>query len=158
MLPPVERARLLAAVRRAEQRISSGNGRDELISELRAIVAGAHEPAQRDRITIKVDGKHIVVPIASMDWIEAVDDYVRIHVGRTSYLVRGTMQAFERELPTFLRIHRSALVNAERIREASITPQGDYRLTLSDGTRLPTGRSYRETVAEYLRSLAVETK
>jgi two-component system LytT family response regulator len=158
VLKPVERERLLAAVGRARKRVATGDGRDALVNELRAIVASVRAPAQRDRITIKVDGRHIVIPIATMDWIEAVDDYVRIHVGRTSYLVRGTMQAFERELPTFLRIHRSALVNADRIREASVTPQGDYRLTLHDGTRLPTGRSYREAVAEYLRSLAIEAR
>ena len=109
-----------------------------------------------DRLAIRVDGKHLLLPTESIDWIEAVDDYVRIHIGKTSHLVRATLASFQLRLPAaFMRIHRSAIVNTTRIKEVFPNEQGDYRITLHDGTRLPSGRSYRGAVADFLRSLTV---
>jgi two-component system LytT family response regulator len=161
VLKPVEPDRLLLAVKRAKQRLRGSDPVPQLlvVDQLRNFLGDAQRDRPLDRIAVKVDGKHLFLVTSSIDWIEAVDDYVRLHIGRTSHLVRGTLQAFEKQLPTqFLRIHRSAIVNTSQVREASSTLQGDYRLTLHDGTRLPSGRSYRAAVADFLKSLAVDTK
>jgi two-component system, LytTR family, response regulator len=154
VLKPVARDRLLQAVSRAKARLAApesgaGESMRRLVEEMRALRTA-------DRLAIRVDGKHLLLPSESIDWIEAVDDYVRIHLGKTSHLVRGTLASFQARLPAaFMRIHRSAIVNTTRIKEVFPNEQGDYRITLHDGTRLPSGRSYRSAVADFLRSLAV---
>ncbi|HEY7898530.1 MAG TPA: response regulator [Gemmatimonadaceae bacterium] len=155
VLKPVARDRLLQSVTRAKTRIASPNGTSDM-AEFRQFVEEMKVSRGLDRLAIRVDGKHLLLPTESIDWIEAVDDYVRIHTGKTSHLVRGTLASFQSRLPAlFMRIHRSAIVNTSRIKEVFPNAQGDYRITLLDGTRLPSGRSYRGAVAEFLRSLTV---
>lgn len=159
VLKPVERERLLLALERAKERRRDGTTRQVATQQVNNILQAMHHAPALDRIAIRVDGKHIFLAPSTIDWVEAVDDYVRLHVGRTTYLVRGTLQAFVSQLPPqFLRVHRSAVINTERVREVSSTPQGDYRLTLQDGTRLPAGRSYRGAVADFLRTFTVEQR
>lgn len=155
VLKPVARDRLLQAVARAKTRFASPRAASEVAS-LRQFVEEMKASRGVDRLAIRVDGKHLLLPTDSIDWIEAVDDYVRIHIGKTSHLVRGTLTSFHDRLPPlFMRIHRSAIVNTSRIKEVFPNAQGDYRITLLDGTRLPSGRSYRTAVSEFLRSLTV---
>lgn len=155
VLKPVARDRLLQAVSRAKVRLASPQGASE-VTQLRKFVEEMQQSRGAERLAIRVDGKHLLLPTESIDWIEAVDDYVRIHTGKTSHLVRGTLTSFHSRLPAmFMRIHRSAIVNTSRIKEIFPNAQGDYRVTLQDGTRLPSGRSYRAAVAEFLRSLTV---
>lgn len=155
VLKPVERDRLLQAIAHAKARLVAHDGAP-LVSDIRQLVEEMRGLRTSDRLAIRVDGKHVLLPTESIDWIESVDDYVRIHLGKTSHLVRGTLASFQSRLPTvFMRIHRSAIVNTSRIKEVFPNEQGDYRITLQDGTRLPSGRSYRSTVAEFLRSLTV---
>jgi two-component system, LytTR family, response regulator len=157
VLKPVARDRLLQAVSRAKERLeSSADAAPAAAESLRHFVEEIKASRAAERLAIRVDGKHLLLPTESIDWIEAVDDYVRIHMGKTSHLVRGTLASFHARLPSaFMRIHRSAIVNTSRIKEVSPNEQGDYRITLHDGTRLPSGRSYRAAVGEFLRSLTV---
>ena len=155
VLKPVARDRLLQAVSRAKARLASPDG-PRHIEHLMKFVEEMKASRDAERLAIRVDGKHVLVPTDSIDWIEAVDDYVRIHMGKGSHLVRGTLTSFQGRLPSlFMRIHRSAIVNTARIKEVFPNEQGDYRVILQDGTRLPSGRSYRASVAEFLRSLTV---
>jgi two-component system LytT family response regulator len=155
VLKPVARDRLLQAVARAKTRLVSADGSSGAENLMR-FVEEMKTSRVADRLAIRVDGKHLLLVIDSVDWIEAVDDYVRIHIGKSSHLVRGTLTSFHAKLPAaFMRIHRSAIVNTTRIREIFPNDQGDYRITLQDGTRLPSGRSYRTVVADFLRSLTV---
>jgi two-component system LytT family response regulator len=155
VLKPVARDRLLQSVARAKTRLASPRSIPEM-EQLREFVNEMKAARGIDRLAIRVDGKHLLLPTDSIDWIEAVDDYVRIHTGKTSHLVRGTLSSFHTRLPPlFMRIHRSAIVNTSRIKEVFPNAQGDYRITLLDGTRLPSGRSYRSAVGEFLRSLTV---
>lgn len=152
VLKPVARDRLLQSVTRAKARLAA----PVESPDIRQFVEEIKASRGADRVAIRVDGKHLLLPTESIDWIEAVDDYVRIHTGKTSHLVRGTLTSFHGRLPAlFMRIHRSAIVNTSRIRDVFPNAQGDYRFTLLDGTRLPSGRSYRTAVAEFLRSLTV---
>ena len=170
VLKPVDQDRLLESVRRAKHRVAAAESgsaiREEeevrarlaaLISEASAAVAttrGASTPVQpgADRIAVKGDGRVVFVRTADVDWVEAMDNYVRLHVGREAHMMRGTLSHLEERLapPTFLRIHRSTIVNVERIREIQPWFAGDYVLILSDGTKLTTGRRYRATVKALL--------
>lgn len=155
LLKPVARERLLEAVLHAKSRVTSLRSESQ-VARFREFVDEIAAARKTDRLAIRVDGKHVLVPMESIDWVEALDDYVRIHTGKTSHLVRGTLGSFHSRLPApFMRVHRSAIVNTNRIREVYPNAQGNYRITMMDGTRLPSGRSYRAVVGEFLRSLTV---
>lgn len=147
IMKPIERERLTAAVDRAARSVrltARELAEPPQAAALARLLADA--PATRpDRIAIRLDGRVLFVRPADIDWIEAADDSVRFHVGRAVYEQRDTLARLEQRLPAgrFLRIHRSAIVNVERIRELQPWFQGDWVVILADGTKLTTGRSYR---------------
>ena len=98
------------------------------------------------RLVVKSGGRIVFLRVDEIDWVEAADNYVRIHAGRESHLIRETLQSLEGRLnpEKFLRIHRSTLVNLDRIRELQPIFHGDYLVKLNDGTELTLSRSYRE--------------
>jgi two-component system, LytTR family, response regulator len=100
----------------------------------------------RDRLVVKSSGRIYFVRITDIDWCEAAGNYVRLHVGSQTHLVRDTMAHVESDLdPTqFVRIHRSAIVNVDRIQELQSSFGGEYIVLLRDGTRLTLSRGYRE--------------
>lgn len=160
VLKPVDRDRLLEAVGRAKRSIDRPPGPEAdrdvharlaaLVAEVSAAVAttAATGGAGVARLAVKGDGRVVFVRTADVDWIEAMDNYVRLHVGRETHLMRETLSHLEQRLParSFLRIHRSTIVNVERIREVQPWFAGDYVLILVDGTKLTTGRRYRAAV------------
>jgi two-component system LytT family response regulator len=153
VLKPVDRARLAEVLGRAKGAIRCG-AVDDIDARLAALlerVRARHR--QQDRLAIKVEGRIVFVQVEEIDWLEAVDNHVRVHVGRTSHLVRGTLSAFERRLTAgqFLRVHRSAIVNVARIAEVQPWFGGDHVIILHDGTRLTSGRSYRQRVHDFLQ-------
>ena len=87
-----------------------------------------------------------------IDWIEAADNYVCLHVGRESHLLRGTMASVEQRLDVrkFLRIHRSTIVNLDRVIELAPLFHGDYAVRLRDGTELVLSRNCKEKLLEPL--------
>ena len=88
------------------------------------------------------------VPHAEVDWIESQGDYACLHAGPRDFLVRETMASLERRLEDrFLRIHRSAIVNVERVRELRSCENGDFRVLLEGGAELRLSRTHREAVA-----------
>ena len=105
-----------------------------------------------DRLVVKSGGRVYFLKIEEIDWIEAAGNYVRLHTSRDSHLVRDTMNNVESRLDTsrFLRIHRSTIVNLERIKELQPWFHGDYVVLLRDGTRLTLSRSYRDRLHEIL--------
>jgi len=110
--------------------------------------AAAHAAGgnRRDRLVIKSSGRIYFVRIQDIDWCEASGNYVRLHIGPQTHLVRGTMGHLESQLDPaqFVRIHRSAIVNVERIQELRSSFNGEYQITLTDKTRLTLSRGYRE--------------
>ena len=99
----------------------------------------------QDRILIKTEGRFIFLRTQEIDWIQANGNYVRIHVGEASYLHRQTIASIERHLDParFLRIHRSAIVNIDKIRELRPWPTGEYVVLMRSGKELTLSRSYR---------------
>jgi two-component system, LytTR family, response regulator len=149
ILKPVNRTRFGSAVDRVLTLIRTDTeaARRPVLEMMQSLKAGPLE-----RLAIKTGGRVIFVRVADIDWVEAADDQVRIHIGATTHLHRTTLTHLEQRLPStrFLRIHRSLLVNIERIREIQPWFQGDWIVVLAEGTRLQTGKSYRAKVREFI--------
>jgi two-component system LytT family response regulator len=94
----------------------------------------------------------VLVPVEEIDWIEAEDNYVRLHVGPKSHLLRSTLADMESRLPPqrFLRVHRGAIVNVDRMRELQPSTHGDFKILLRDGATVPMSRRFRSQVQERL--------
>lgn len=115
------------------------------------------EPPKLDRLVVKSGGRVFFLRTDEIDWIEAAGNYVRLHVGATSHLLRETMNSIEARLDPekFFRIHRSRIVNMERIQEMQPWLNGEYAVVLRNGTRVTLSRGYREKLQERLGKAAV---
>lgn len=106
------------------------------------------------RVTVRSGNRIFLVNVDEVDWIEAADNYVRLHCKTGKHLVRATLTAFERFLDPqrFQRIHRSAIVNLDRIRELQPWSSGEYVIFLQDDTRLKLSRGFKDRFQQHLRS------
>ena len=169
LLKPVTAERFHAAFTRArhhvERSMSSERG-DKLAALLAQVLArnpalaGVDTkvlplPRHSDRLTIKSDGRVTFVKTSDVDWVQADGNYVRVHTGSVSHLIRETLGAVEAILDPdqFSRIHRSTIVNLDRIRELQPWFAGDYVVILKDGTQLKLSRTYREHLQTRLRAV-----
>jgi two-component system, LytTR family, response regulator len=161
LLKPIDDERFKIALQRARshlrQRDESALGKRfaALLADFnidpanRQPVAGLSEPPA-SRFVIKSGGRIFFVNAEEIDWVEAVGDYVRLHVGRQSHLLRETMAAMEARLgDRFLRIHRSTIVNSERIKELHPYFNGEYVILLNDGVHLKSSRGYRDRLRRH---------
>jgi two-component system, LytTR family, response regulator len=152
LLKSFDRERFDRAVERARGEIA--RWREGALSErLAGLLEDLESKKQRlTRVVIKAAGRIFFLSLDEIDWIEAADNYARIHAGREIHLVRQTLQSLEARLDPerFLRIHRSTIVNLSRIRELQPLFHGDYCVRLKDGTELTLSRNYREKLAEPL--------
>ncbi|MHB8812167.1 MAG: LytR/AlgR family response regulator transcription factor [Steroidobacteraceae bacterium] len=98
-----------------------------------------------DRLAIPAGDRVMIIRLADIDWIQASDNYVSIHVGKKSWLLRETISALDQRLTPkgFARIHRSTIVNAQRVTELRSLPNGEFAIGLADGTTLRMSKSYR---------------
>jgi two-component system LytT family response regulator len=154
ILKPVSRQRFTQSIDRVVGLIRAETpSADRPLAAL--IEAMRSERSALDRIAVKADGRVLFIRVGEIDWIEADDDLVRIHTGKAVHAHRSTLTHLEERLPAskFLRVHRSTLVNVDRIREIQPWFQGDWVLILNDGTRLHSGKSYRARVREYIERL-----
>lgn len=144
LLKPFDRLRFRKALAWARIAIRRDHGEtpDSLPNEL----SGGKKPLER--VTIKSGGKVYFVKTKDIDWIEAAGNYLRLHVGAVVHLLRETMNNLEGRLDPecFWRIHRSTLVNVDRIRELQPMFHGDYVVILRDGTELTLSRTYRRNL------------
>jgi two-component system LytT family response regulator len=148
LLKPVDADRLGKALDRARGRLLERQ-RVPVDPRLLALLQDlAAERRYLTRIPVKADGRILVVDLAEVDWIGAADNYVVLHAGPREHLLRDTMGRLERELDPerFVRIHRSAIVQIDRVRELVSDFHGDFEVALRDGTRLTLSRSYRAKV------------
>ena len=110
------------------------------------------EPQRVERLVVKSGGRVFFLRTDEIDWIEAAGNYVRLHLGQESHLFRETMNRMESRLDRrrFARIHRSRIVNTERIKELQPWFNGDHVVILRDGTRLTLSRGYKEKLQQRL--------
>ena len=149
LLKPFTRARLAATVARLRERRPGRPPADRTLDDF---LNATHRNA--DNLVVKTGETILVIPAHEIDWCSAEDNYVRIYAGPKRHLIRMTMRRLEELLPRtpFARIHRSAIVNVERVRECAPLGGGEYRLTLVNGVRLVVSRSYRAAVLERLQT------
>jgi len=150
LLKPYNRERFHKAVERARAQLSNG-AKGELSERLLSLLENL-QPEQKhlERLMIKSSGRVFFLRTTEIDWIEAEGNYLRLHVGKESHLLRETMNRLAAKLDQdkFLRIHRSTLVNIERIKELQPLFSGDYVVILRDGKQLTLSRSYRDKLLE----------
>jgi two-component system, LytTR family, response regulator len=142
LLKPFSASRFQLALARAGERIrmrQADTGLLRLVSSLR------EKSRYVSRLSVRTGGRIVLVDLRTVDWLEAADNYVRIHCGEREYLIRETLASLERQLDpeTFVRIHRSTLVRIDRIRELQPATHGDMDVVLRDGTRLTLSRTWR---------------
>ena len=152
LLKPFDRERFQDALQRARTHIQRDES-DDVGRRLLALVKDLRRDQPRtDRLVIKSGGRLFFLRSDEIDWVEASGNYVRLHVGATSHLLRETMNAIEGRLDAdkFFRIHRSRMVNIERVQEMQPWLNGEYAVVLRSGTRLTLSRGYREKLQERL--------
>jgi two-component system LytT family response regulator len=144
LLKPFDDARLTTAVARAKDRLARpGPGaNDQLVALLED---RARRERSVERLLVRARGKVVAVRTADIDWVEAADYYATLHVGSESHLIRQTMAELEASLDPskFVRVHRGAIVNIERVREIHPLFRGDCTLVLLDGTQVRLSRTRR---------------
>jgi two-component system, LytTR family, response regulator len=145
LLKPFDQERLHSAVERARVELLK-NGHSDLTNRILEWLARSKPAANTDRrLVIKTGGRVVFLDMEEIDWVEASANYVRLHAGAQSYLLReGIGRVSERLDPNeFVRIHRSIIVNAQRIKELQPCNSGEYIVVLKDGKELPGSRGYR---------------
>jgi len=148
LLKSFTRKRFQAALNRAKEQLH--NPRSGMRNERFAGLLTDLQSRQKHltRLVVRSGGRIFFLRVDEINWIEAADNYVRIHEGRESHMIRETLQALEGRLDPakFARIHRSTLVNVDRIRELKPMFHGDYLVTLLDGTELTLSRNYHQNL------------
>lgn len=154
LLKPFGRDRLHQALERARQHLGAER-EGELARRLLALVHDARpsRPVDGERFLVKAAGRILFVPFGEIDSVESDGNYVRIHAGTRSHVIRDTMQNVEKRLlpRRFARVHRSRIVNLERVRELRARGNGEYELVLRDGSSFKVGRAYREQLQDRLK-------
>lgn len=137
--------------RRLEALLEERRGSEEAWTA-RSAGADGRSPEAPDRIMVRSSGRIQFVSVGEVDWVEAAGDYVRLHAGERSHLLRETMKNLEARLDSeaWVRVHRSTLVRLEFVREIRTSDSGHYQLVLEDGTRRSLSRSGRERLEEVL--------
>lgn len=151
LLKPFEPSRFYEALDRVLD-IIRNHDQAELSERVRNLVAGAHPEEEHLRRVMVRSRQHIeFIKAEDIDWIEAAGNYVQLHVGRHSHLLRQTMKTLEQRLDPkcFVRIHRSSIVNLDRVKRLTATFNGDYEVQLDDGTKLTLSRSYRHVLDRF---------
>lgn len=146
VLKPFDRERFGQAVQRAKEQLKLAQ--HHAINEriLALLEAQKSQTPYLERLVIKDQGRVFFLKTAELDWVEAEGNYVKLHARQTVYWLRETLSNLEAQLDPqrFARIHRSHLVNLDRIRELQPWSHGEYHVLLHDGTQLTLSRNYRE--------------
>ena len=152
LLKPFDRKRFQKTLEKAKimiKGLQNGNVNNQLLSLLGDL---RREQKIPERFIIKSGGRVVFLRAEEIDWMCAVGNYVRLQVGRDSHLMRETMTGMESKLDpvSFMRIHRSTIVNLDRVKEVQPWAKGEYVVIMRDGTRLIMSRRYRERLNERL--------
>jgi two-component system LytT family response regulator len=145
LLKPFDDSRFALALQRAKERL--------MARELAP--AGVLRAAEEPRLAVRSAGREVYLPLSDIDWVEAADYYVCLHVGPKSHLVRRSMAELERDLDPhlFCRIHRSTIVNLRRVRALQADSAGEYEVILECGKRLRLSRRFRKDLKARMREI-----
>lgn len=152
LLKPFDHERMEKALERAKANLRDRSNQDrseqiiELLQKLNA------NQITFERFVVKKNGRVLLIPIAEVDWIESYGNYVLLHIGQAKHLIRETMNHIEIRLDSqnFIRIHRSTIVNLERIKELQTDFNEKHIVILKDHTELALSRRYRDKLSQKL--------
>ena len=152
LLKPVTEQRFGLAFKRAIGRLGGAPHEDATKQLMAMLDAIANPPRQLERFAVRSGENTLFVPTNEVDWIEAFQNYVRLHAGPATYLLHIPMNTIEGVLDSnrFLRIHRSHIVNVRRIAQLWSIAHGQYAVELKSGQRLQSGRTYSERIRRAL--------
>ena len=152
LLKPFDDERFAASLQRARERIRQQQLGD-VDRRLLALLSEARgERGYMQRLVVPSGHRSIFIRTEDVDWIEAERNYIRLHVRGQTHLLRENLSRIESALDPskFCRIHRSTIVNIERIHAVESLARGEYLVTLHDGTKLTSGRSYRQNLYQVM--------
>ncbi len=157
LLKPFSDERFRKALEQAKRQIAQQNASDlgqKLLRLLGARETKTEAPRYLTRLLVKTTGRVIFIRTEEIDWIEAYDNYIRLHVSGKAHLLRQTMNELEAGLDPeqFARIHRSTIVNLDRIQELRPHFNGEHLIILQDGTELKLSRSRKDWLEQWLGS------
>jgi two-component system LytT family response regulator len=143
LLKPFDRTRLQNCLSRLR------DARESMDSKLKKLLEEFRPRDYLTRVIVKSRGRVLFLNVDDVDWIETSANYVELHSGRNSYLLRETLQSLETRLNPrqFARLHRTIIVNIDRIRELQPWSHGDFIVILKDETKLRMSRRYRENLS-----------
>ena len=152
LLKPFDQTRFKDAIKYVKERFRSerlNDGRMQISALLENI---KNKPQYLERLVIKAGGRISFLRTNEINWIEADDKYVHLHTGKAKPMVRQTLSAMEEQLDPskFRRVHRSTIVNIERIAELQPLFSGEYSILLHDGTKLTLSRNYKDKLFDLL--------
>ena len=153
----VRRGEAAALTQRLLALLRQGEGTPAEVSRADDGDAGEDDSeAPLTRLAIRTGSRYHLVEVDEIDWIEGAGVYARLVVGETAHLLRTPLAELERRLDSarFVRIHRSTIVNLDRVREARGHAHGEYVLGLRDGTRLKVSRTYSDRIRAFLDGLS----
>jgi two-component system LytT family response regulator len=141
LLKPFDDARFQRSLARAKDRITRN---------------GSVPPRPLEKLLVRTTGQVVFVNVADIDWIEAADYYACLHINNATQLLRRTLSDLERDLAAnqFVRIHRSIIVNLERVRALELDKEGEYQVVLNSGARLRLSRRFRKPLQDRLKRLS----
>jgi two-component system LytT family response regulator len=161
LLKPFDQGRLHQALERARTELLKAGNREithrlmQLLSDMKSKSSAVPGESQ-DRLVIKAKGRVIFLDLAEIDWVEAAANYVRLNVGKESYLLRETISRTSERLNPgeFIRIHRSTIVNVRKIKELIPVNSGEYIVVLKNGKELSCSRGYRALLQHVIEELS----
>jgi two-component system, LytTR family, response regulator len=155
LLKPLDEERLRQTLTRVQTELENRQART-LAKRMDNTFSGVPLPSDsardNNRLVIKSGGRIVFLDLNEVDWIEAAANYVRFHVGKESYAFRAGIGDISGRLnhAKFIRIHRSAIVNVDKIKELQPCNTGEYMAVLKNGKELPCSRTYRESLRQFI--------
>ena len=152
LLKPFDKQRFERAFERAKERIQQADT-GSVNLRLSHLLASIH-PQQKylERLVVKSSGRIFFLEVSEIDWIEAADNYVSLHLGKESHLIRETLKSLGGKLnpDRFVRVRNSAIINLKRVKELHPLFKGEYEILFHSGQKLRSSRRYRQRIAELL--------
>jgi two-component system LytT family response regulator len=154
IMKPFDDERFFAVIDRARNHLAANRQKRDPDDNLRSRLESLLDTYERrssaylNRIMVKESGRVFFQPVSDVDWIESADYYSRLHVGDVTHLIRESMSALEEQLDpaSFVRIHRTAIVNVDRVKELRLDYANRHVVVLKNGTRLPLSRTRKDTL------------
>jgi two-component system, LytTR family, response regulator len=155
LLKPVDPKHVVTAVQRARIELAKNDVIESPSGDVAKLPGAREAPATAategppradlDRVVVRVQDRFVLLKLSEVDWVESAANYLKLHARGRSFMLRMTMGEIEEKLGSrqFVRIHRSTIVNVDRLVEVKPSPHGDFDVLLTDGTTLRMSRGYR---------------